>query len=169
MRSLFAKNSVTYAFAFLILVSSVALVLLAWQALNAYHHERDLSRQLLRVDQVVKNLERQRRDHERAREFMAQASGFVAKAKELGIRSGQINRYDIDFSQPVSVSKMPLLLEQSKSANGRYYVPQSLRISREGMSMTNDIKTQLESAVQQRHRGYNLSFGGNVFVVNHGS
>lgn len=152
----------------LIAALSVALVYLTLQALDHQQQAKLLRQENVNLAQTLTQLESRHREADAARQFMDAATDFVNKAHKLGIRGGDINRYDIDFSQPVAVSKIPALLAQSRSVDGRYYVPQSLQISREGIARSESLDDWLKHAINQRNRSYKLSFSGNVFVVANG-
>lgn len=97
--------------------------------------------------------------------FMAEAQSFVNKAKSVGIHEGNINSYKVDFNQVVETGRIPQLLNQSRSANGRIFSPRSLGISRDGMSFNRELKEQVINVKKYRGAAYVLSFAGDVLVV----
>lgn len=117
---------------------------------------------LLQKSQRITTAHQQR---EVAVRFMAEAQGFVDKAQRLGVRQGEINSYKIDFRQLVETGRIPQLLDQSRSANGRHFSPRLLEISRNGMSLSRELKERVVNAQKHRNDSYRLAFAGDVLVV----
>jgi len=163
------RGVVSYVSFVVIIGLCVLMVSLAGQSVEQYRQLRALKSEHFELNRAAQLQQQQRREYAKAKVFMEQAAGFVEKATAMGIRDGHVNRYVIDFSQLVSITKIPLLLEQSKSTNGRYYAPLSMSIAREGIVVSDNLDERLRSAIRQRQRDYKLSFNGKVFVVNHES
>jgi len=166
MNSRLVNYLITIFFSIVIVTLSVCLVIWTENGVTQYQESKKLKQKISTLSQDLRKLKVKQRELAEAKEFMIKASEFVTKAERLGISSGRTSLYNIDFSQAVSLVKIPLMLEQSQSNNGRYFVPEYLMISRLGI-VGDDLVTKLSSAIAQRQSGYQLSFKGDVFVVNH--
>lgn len=149
----------------LVLGLALALPVLSYQVAQQRQVLAKLDADQKRLRQQHQRIATAHQQSEAAARFMAEAQAFVNKAQRLGVRQGEVNSYKIDFRQLVETGRIPQLLDQSRSANGRHFSPRLLEISRDGMSLSRELKEQVVNVQKHRKDPYRLAFSGDVLVV----
>ncbi len=161
-----AGNATSMFYCAVIVVLAVALVWLSYTAADNYMRRDYLASEERAHEDALVSLRAKKAELERARRFMANASEFVAKADQLGIRSIHNGQYRVDYNKVISLQKMPAVLLQARNEDGRYFLPESLSIARAGFSLGKDQSLSMSNALKTRANDYQLAFVGDVFIVN---
>lgn len=161
-----AGHALSLVYCAVIVALALALVWLSYTGADNYMRRDHLAREERAHEDALMSLRAKKAELERARRFMENASEFVAKAEQLGIRSNHNGQYRVDYNKVVSLPKMPTVLLQARNEEGRYFVPESLSVARSGFSSAKDQALSLSNAVKKRANDYQLAFVGDVFMVN---
>ena len=166
MNPRFAEHSWSAGYCAVIVILGLALIWLSYTGAVKSSHSVYLSGEALAYQEALISVRAKKAELERARRFMETASGFVAKAERLGMRSINAGLYRVDYDKVVSLQKMPEVLLQARNEPGRYFLPETLSIARAGVFPAKNQAQALSNAVDKRGNNYRLAFVGNVFIVN---